>query len=72
MKSLMMNMEVIVMDNNEFGFNNVNNSENSNENVDVNSERAEFQKRNGKSRDHPIKKNVLYGRFFCGLPYTAL
>ena len=35
-------------------------------------ERAEFQKRNGKSRDHPIKKNVLYGSFFCGLPYTAL
>ena len=34
--------------------------------------RAEFQKRNGKSRDHPIKKNVLYGRVFVSTPYTAL
>ena len=43
MKSLMVNTEVIIMDNNEYGFNNVNNSENSNENVNVNTENSTVQ-----------------------------
>ncbi len=43
MKSLMVNTEVIIMDNNEYGFNNVNNSENSDENVNVNTENSTVQ-----------------------------